>query len=484
MRKILILICLLSTAAYGDQSMRRCTLLPITDSVEGAVGFKVFQEVETELKKVYWCNYVSNSGLINIFTRYRENLSQHLKTKEVLKVVAEKLKAGTIIRINLVHDIDSVEVQLDIYGDNGEDLYFSEKKLLKNDDTISISEVIKAWLETYSKLIPYDARVIGVLGDQVTLDSGNGYPITEGQEFQVRRYTGKKIHPLLKKIVSWESEIVAEGEISRVSEGQSLGVVKIYKAAKKLQVGDWIELREVKKSEPKISLDEKKIEPGNLGMASFHLVVANSVADSSTPKGSKRVDGPLFGFDIRAEAWITRQYFASLQIARTLGKLKESAGNVEQGSSAASFGLFKITGGYKYLPLGFFYGPQLDFYGGYANYLFDLDYSLQDGFGRSNISGILFGVSGNFPLNREYRIHARAELIPFPSYEESDAIYGGTDSASLVELEFGGRYTLNPRMTLDASLGALKAKANFGGEYREISYQENLKFKFGTTLSF
>ena len=91
---ILAFILVLPLSLFAQASMRRCTLLPITDSVGGAIGFKVFEDVEKDLKKSNWCTYVSNSGLINIFSKYRENLPQYLKTKEVLKAVADKLQVG------------------------------------------------------------------------------------------------------------------------------------------------------------------------------------------------------------------------------------------------------------------------------------------------------------------------------------------------------------------------------------------------------
>src|SRR5437868_965287 len=128
MSKIFILLCfLIALPAFAQSSMRRCTLLPITDSVQGAIGYKVFEWVEEDLKKSNWCTYVSNSGLMSVFSRYRENLPQHLKSKDVLVTVAEKLKVGSIIRVSMVNELRGVELQMEVYGENGEDIYFSEK---------------------------------------------------------------------------------------------------------------------------------------------------------------------------------------------------------------------------------------------------------------------------------------------------------------------------------------------------------------------
>jgi hypothetical protein len=486
MKYILLLILLVPFQAFSQASMRRCTLLPITDSVGGAIGFKVFEEVEKVLQKSNWCTYVSNSGLINIFSRYRENLPQYLKQKEVLKTVAEKLQVGSIIRVVLVNEIKGVEVQMEVHGEDGEDLYFSEKSSIDTDDIEVISQTIKNWLDTYSKTIPYDAKINGILGDQITLDVGKGYPIQVGQSFVVKRVVTKKKHPLLKKIVDWESKVLAEGKVFNISDNQALGIVKVYKSEKKLEAGDWVRLKAFEQkviNDP--NLKEKENEaPGVLGIVSVALFGTTSSVDTSTPAGSKRVSGNMFGFNFRGEGWITRQYFAALEVARSLGKLSEVSGNPEKSSVNAQFGVFKVTGGYKYLPIGFFYGPQIDIYGGYANYVFDLDYSAADGYGKGNISGLLLGVAANIPINREYRFMVQADFIPFPSFEDSDAIFGTASSVSALDLEVGVKYQYTPRMTLDGSIETLAGKARFDGGFKEISYHDNVKLKVGASFNF
>ncbi len=484
--KILFLILIFSFNSFAQSSMRRCTLLPITDSVGGAIGFKVFEQLEKNLKQSHWCTYVSNSGLIGIFSKYRENLNQHLKEKDVLKTVAEKLKVGSLLRINIISELNGVEVQLEVNGEDGEDLYFSEKTLLASDDVDLISQTVINWLEIYSKMIPYDAKINGILGDQITLDVGKGYPIKVGQEFVVKRPIQKRKHPLLKKIVDWDSDVLAEGKIFNISENQALGMVKVYKTDRKLTAGDWVRLTPVKQDFIEVDKIEEKMEenPGSLGIVSLALFTSSASVDNSTPTGSNRMSGYLFGFDFRGEGWLTRQYFGILEVSRSIGKLTKASGSPDKSSINSSFGKFKLMGGYKYLPIGFFYGPQVDIYGGWANYLFDLDYSANDGFGQANISGVVLGVAANVPINREYRFSVRADFIPFPTFKDSDSIYSSSETTSAMNLEVGLKYQYTPRMTLDGGLETLSAKGRFNSSFKEISYHDNLKLKFGASFNY
>jgi hypothetical protein len=195
------------------------------------------------------------------------------------------------------------------------------------------------------------------------------------------------------------------------------------------------------------------------------------------------MSGNLFGIDFRVEGWITRQYFAALEIERSLGAMKEQSGNPSKSNINANNGVFKLTGGYKYLPIGFFYGPQIDIYTGYVNYSQDLDLSAADGFGKNSISGIVLGTSANIPINREFRFFAQGEFLPFPSYSEEDKIYGTAKSVSALELELGVKYQYTPRMTVDGILESVSRKAKFSGDFKEVSYKDN-RLKVGVSFNF
>jgi hypothetical protein len=486
MKFILILITfLIGSQLWAQSSMRRCTLLPITDSVGGAIGFKVFEQVEEELKKSNWCTYISNSNLISVFSRYRENLPQYLKSKEVLVTVSEKLKVGSLILVSLKNEINGIDAEIKIYGENGEDLYFSEKTSLKTDEIDVVSDAINNWLEVYAKTIPYDAKINGVLGDQITLDVGKGYPINIGQKFLVKRPIQTKKHPLLKKIVDWETLLLAEGKIFNISDNQALGILKAYKSDKKVVAGDWVRLEEFKEEEKEINEEEKKEDetPGTLGILSMALFGSASSVDTKTPSDSNRMSGNIFGVDFRLEGWITREYFAAIEIERALGSLKETSGNPSKSTVNVNNSTFKLTGGYKYLPIGFFFGPQIDIYTGYVKHTFDLDVSETDGFGKNSISGIVLGTAVNVPLNREYRLVAQAEFIPLPTFSEEDSIYGSAEMATSMELEIGVKYQYATRMTIDGTIETLSNKARFNGTYKEVSYKDN-RFKLGLSFNF
>lgn len=489
MKKIFFLISIffliLPVWSADTYTMRRCVMLPITDSVGGAIGVKVFSELETYMRESNWCSYQSSSDLLGIFSRYKDNLSQHLKTKDVLKVVADKLKVGSIIRINLINEINGVEAQLDVLGDDGETLYFSERSLLIKDNIDIIAQTVRNWLEVYGKIIPYDGKINGILGDQITLDTGKNSTIKIGQEFIVKRYEGVKKHPLLKKVVEWDSKALAVGKVFSMSDNQALGVIKVYKGDTKLQIGDWVRIERQKDDKVLDTLryaDSPKDAIGRLGIASAYLnLVSNSNSSSGT--SNHRIGGTLIGVDLRGEAWITRNYLATLEYDKSFGTQKKSSGSFTKSSYDTQNTVFKIGGGYRYLPLGFFYGPQIDGFIGYSSYTFAPEYSQNDSIGAATISGIHLGVGASIPFAREYRGLVKAEILPFPSFSDKDSAYGTASSTSLILFEFGAKYQYTPQMTFDALVDLLSAKANLKGANKSFSAQST-SLKLGASFNF
>lgn len=474
-----------SFTSLASSSMRRCTLLPVTDSLNGAVGYKVFEAIENKLKESDWCSYVSNSDMLNVFSRYRDNLAQYIKTKEVLTTVGNKLKVGSLIVVNLKYDLNGVEVELNIYGDNGEDLYFSENKVIPKEDIEKINELIIGWLEIYSKSIPYDATVIGILGDQITLDVSSGDTPQIGQNVIIKRVENKKKHPLLKKIVDWETRVVALARVIGVSGEQAYGVVNQVKSDKKIVIGDWVRFEESPENKT-ASLNvenETETSPGTLGVLSIGMFGSSSSVDIAKDNSSARMTGIVAGLNFRGEAWITREYFASLELEGSLGQLRKSSGQLSKSGQTAGQRLVKLTGGYKYLPLGFFYGPQIDFYGGYSARTFDQNLSKEDGLGRNSITGLVVGAGVNLPIVKDYRVFGRAEVIPFPTFRDDDNIYGDAKAVTSLDLEFGLSYQYSNRITLDGKLEFLSNKAKFNGEFEEISYKDN-RLILGASFNF
>ncbi|MCO4752927.1 MAG: hypothetical protein KC478_00525 [Bacteriovoracaceae bacterium] len=466
--------------------MRNCLLLPVTDSAGNSLGYKVYEGIETYLKTSKWCDYKSSAELIEVFSRYRDRLQEHLKDPKVLTTVSNRTSAGSLVRVSLEYEVNQVKVEMDIVGENGTDIYFSEKDTLQDTSPDQIVQTVRSWLELYETTIPYDGKVLGVLGDQLTFTYPKKLKLDVGQGFRVRRFVSKNKHPLLKKVVEWDTDLLARGKVFNVNDNQALGLVKVYESNLKVSPNDWVVFEE---STPGQVIEDttypevKANQFGKLGFLTLYFDIASTSVGTNTADNNKAT-GFTYGVSAEVEAWLTRNYFVMGEFGRRLGTLSEQSGSLNLSEVSITSGSLKIGGGYKYLPLGFFYGPQINLTAGYASYSYDVEESSTDGFGKNSISGIFLGVGGNMPLQKGIRIFGGAQFIPFSSFDDEDNIFGSEKSSSSMVFRGGLKYQYSPLISLDAAFETQNNSVKFdSGSTTQLNYRDTV-LKFGGSFIF
>ena len=487
MKRFIIVAALVafSSSLSASESMRHCMLLPVTDGADNKIGFKVFEDIESYIKDSTWCTYKSNSELINILGQYSKNLDSHLNNKDVLKVVADKTKAGTLIRIGLAVGANSTDVRVEVIGENGEDKYFKEQTQLRSIDPVVISQTVKNWLDVYEKTIPYNGRVKGVLGDQFTIDIGKKSSIYNGAEITIERPTAKRQHPLLKEIIDYQTEKIAEARVFDVSDTQAQAKVINYEGNKKLKIEDWVKVRsqETRKVVEQVAYGDKADnEFGKLGSVGIFLSVGSGSV-SQTGASEKKANGMLVGGDIEAELWATRNWWAGLDFGKKFGSYKKDVGTFSSESNSTDNTAVRVKFGYKYLPLGFFYGPQIDVYGGYARYIYGMSTNATDKFTEFSFSGVLLGARGSLPVVEQVRAYLLIDFLLTSAYEEKVRVFGTDESSSNYRLEIGAQYAWETNITLSAGLQILSNKANFKGAIKEEQFKDT-SAKVGAIFTF
>jgi len=468
-----------------ELSLRNCMLLPITDGLDGSIGFKVFERIEDYLKESTWCTYKNNSDIINILGNYKRNLQLHLQNHEVLKLIATKVEAGTMMKIKLYNQIKGIGISMEIIGSNGKDIYFKDKTHLTNDSVAVISRTIINWLEVYEKTIPYDGKVLTVVGNQFTVDIGKKSLVNIGNVITVKRPIAKKEHPLLKEIVEWESELLGKGEIFGVSDSQASGVIKNYYSNNRIKKGDWVR---IDKDEDKSKVNElqfptvREHEFGKLGVIDLNLILGRGSISSYIGSTDRKVSGWNVGFLARGEFWGTRNLFAKAAIGRTFGAYEPDNARTANDNNVSK-GYYQIAGGYRFLPLGFFYGPQIDVYGGWAMHSINAEANAAEGFGEWSIHGLFMGARADAPIYRHFRLYLRFDLIPFGAYNEETLIYGTEDSAMSFDLEFGTTYMYSPKLTFKSGFNLINNKTTFNGTNAEVQ-SSDLNFKLSAIFAY
>lgn len=478
----------ISISINASESMRKCMLLPIVTADEGKLGFQVFEELENYIKDSAWCTYRSNSELINILSQYSKNLESHLNNKDVIKVIADKTRAGSLLRVSLSTAASQTKIKLEILGDNGEDLYFKEEAEVKSTDSLLVSQTIKNWLDAFEKMIPYDGKVRGVLGDMFTIDIGRRAHLFNGSEIILERPTAKRQHPLLKEIVDFQTEKIATARVFDVNENQAQAKIVEYEGSKKIRIDDWVKINAIEKRKRAEQMtfgesDKNKDEEfGKLGTVGLFLTLGSaSIEESGQTVRSKKAF--IYGASVSPELWLSRNYWVGLEYGVGLGSYTQSTGSYVNTSTSTNNSTLKFKLGYKYLPLGFFYGPQIDAYAGYGQVAYGAEESVPDHLTEFSFSGILLGARASLPIYEKIRLFLTFDFLLGPTYKEKTTVFGSETSASHYRFEFGGNYRLASNLALEGSLQMASSSATFSSQSSEEKFKD-FSLKLGTIFTF
>ena len=447
-----ILFFLLTQKSYAN--MRDCLLLPIHHPANEKLSFKVFEELENYLRTNPWCRYRSNSAILEILPPKKENLNLHLNREDILRLMAQKTNTGSLIKVKIDSIKNGIELSMSVIGKNGRDIYIQKQTIFRKENAYLIAQMVKNWLEEYQQIIPYDGLVVNALGDQFTIDIGSKSDLYLGSEISIFRPGKRRRHPLLKEIVEHDSTPVGEGKISQVTLNQSQGNVIAYGALKSIQVGDWVKVKEHQKREF-LQIDAPKrtntYKFGKIGELGVMLPFGMSTGENSNMLG--------IGFEFAGELWITRKYWTSFSYGHKFGFLDHQGPNNNS--------RFRLKAGYRYLPLGFFHGPQINAFLGYGGY----QYNLEKKDGSPSFQGFLLGGSCHLPLKKMFALNAELGLMPATRYSDSSHDFSGSGANYYFKL--GLSYWYNPRMKFLASFDYANNNASRDNSQEQISVQES-----------
>lgn len=476
-RIVIFLLLLYSTQLWSSYqfSLRKCLLLPVQDNLGGTIGYGVYEGVEHYLKDSDWCVYQSNSEILNILSHYKKNLETHLANPSVIKVLAEKTRTGSILKISLKKKIKETRVKLVVLASNGEDILYENKTIVNSDDVGEIAQTVKNFLEVYKYEIPYDGRITGVLGNQFTVDIGKNFGVYPKAKLLVIRPTRKKRHPLLKQVVSFETRPIADALAFHVNPSQTQASVRTYQGNKsQIQVGDWIVIDRTDQGSMKKErgfVDPKKYKFGSIGYVSIGPKVGVGSASLSTTAQTNKIAGTVYGLALDSELWLTRNIFFSIEIEKLFGGYSEEEGTITQDSNSADPSLIGLKAAYRYLPLGFFYGPQVNASVGYRN--IGYNFAAKDSFVGFSLSGITLGFEGNVPLHKLVRMYIGLDFMVTSSYTEDATVHGDKDSSTNYIINFGAVYNYAPKMKLDGKFSINSTKVKFRSPTKTYSVKES-----------
>jgi len=461
LKRILFLILfLISGPVLARFNFRQCLLLPIIETGGQGMGYNLFLEVEKFLKNENWCQYKSNSEILSILNRYQDNLEEHLNNKDVLTLIASKTKAGSLIKITLRNHGDTTKIQMKVVGENGGDVLFKEEKELSSDKENALAGTVVEWLNAYSKTIPYDGRILKVEGDKIVINVGENFGMNTGQYLKIYRPIGKKKHPLLDEVINWEKRELGRAQIVSIRADQSIGEMKEYLSKESPTVDDWA-ISDDKAPPAPVVAHAKKEQVAKFGYISLALDIGTGSQTLDASYFHNKFSGAMIGARLKGEMWFTENWWMGLDLAARVGNLSPETYNLPDDSETR--GYYKIKGGYRFLPTGFFSGPQIDILIGWGGYSYQPDYVEFYGPIDANFYGVLLGVKGGIPIGQYFRTSLYLDFL-FSTKKDQE---GGP----AYFLELAVNYLFKSYLTFDASF------SGWGNYWDEIAPGTDIRYK-------
>jgi|GEM_PF-4378950 len=472
-------------------NVRQMALLPITGNASQEIKFEVFSALEEYFKNANWCYYRFNAEVAKLLEEHRDNLGEYLQKKEVLSVIGQKLQAGSLVRISLDRLPTTLEISFDILsGEEGETLFFSQKLSLPWEEKDRLKTEILRFPNQYKLEIPYIGLVSKVIGNSLTITAGQDFGVLKGKKIKLIRPIKKVSHPLLKSVVSFETTSLAMAEI--VEARNNISVAKIFYTFEKnenaqilrnsVQVGDWAIMEATETGEYISSPQESDtFQTGHLGRAKVMPALATVSSTSNTASGvSKTLSGTSLGGELTGEFWITRHWIAEITFKTQMAKLTSED---KQLNNAWSYSKISLGGGYRYLPFGHFYGPQIDFLLNYSRSRFSFVQEASLSLNPYILSGLGVGFMANIPFRKVFRPFFKLEYLLFSSFAEENGAFGAVNSKSALEIAFGLFYRLNEKFLLVGEIQFYRALVEGKSSAKKWSFQSS-QFKIGAAFDF
>jgi hypothetical protein len=207
MRLILFFILVVFPLNQAFSNLRNCLILPV--EMNSYSSDQVFSGVEKYLKRSNWCVFQNSSQIYDLLRPYAEKKLSYTQNSSVMRLIAEKTNSQSIIKIDEQGEI----FRLRVFDGTSNPAFVAHFQKSKIENLNNFFKEIKSSLESYSKLIPYDGKVLGKNGKILTISSGKEFGFLKGTSVKFVKNISRKNHPLYNFVVDYNYEKFCNGVV-------------------------------------------------------------------------------------------------------------------------------------------------------------------------------------------------------------------------------------------------------------------------------
>ncbi|MFS4459015.1 hypothetical protein [Bdellovibrio sp. HCB2-146] len=463
------------SAVDQDLAIKSIVLVPTTDNVGGIYS----RPVEEELRQ-----------LLNDDKQWSlTEMPKDLKVKsEILDEnpadVQKILKAGNseaALTSKILRGPKGLSITLTLFvGRDGLPLVQESLTDYKGFDLSEVKSEVRKLFENIKYKMPFRASILSRRGQQVTLNLGSNYGLKPDSRVSIVQIIKVNRHPKLHFMVSTEKEVLGRVKLFKVEPYLSFGYVEMEKEPGVIAVGSKVLPDEFVKyatpvvtpsgkvlqdistrpdkevafgEDPQEWLPESNPQYGKVQLlAGLSQYKQNADLDTvGSVSGSNNMAPNLM---VRGELWLNPEWFMGAVLRQSVFSVDNDLTGSSPGSLNMSMAQYGVSVGYNFLLTNEFFGPKLQFTGGYQSTTFNVDSSTPTAFTKMQYGGLLLGLAGQFPVSEEVPVDigAKFDLYFNPSLSESGKTSGSSSKSKINSFGFFVDYRMQKRFKIHGEL--------------------------------
>lgn len=364
--------------------------------------------------------------------------------------------------------------------------------------------------ENIKSRMPFRATILSRRGQQVTLNLGSNYGLKSDSRVSIVQIIKVNRHPKLKFMVSTEKEVLGRVKLFKVEPYLSFGYVELEKDPGVITVGAKVMPDEFVKyalpvttpsgkvlqditqrpdkdvafgDEPKEWTSESDPQFGKIELlAGFSSYSQNAILTTAGSVSGGNNLAP--NIVVRGELWLSSEWFVGVGLRQSVFTMNNDLANSVPGKLNMAMSQFGVNTGYNLLLSNEFFGPKLQFTGGYTVTDFKVDDSTPTAFTSMKYGGLLLGIAGQFPLSDDLPIDLGGKLDFYINPSLSESISSGSSTSSKVnDFSFFMNYRMKKRFQIRGELLFETYSSDFSGIGARSDSATSISHKVTTLLA-